>query len=515
MAKLFTFNTLFARFLFSVFIAYCLPTTFAQTGTLDNSFGTNGKVITTLGTFVDKGNSMVIQDDDKIVLGGYTHTTYTTSDFALVRYNNDGTMDNSFGTGGKVTTPIGYQSQGHSVAIQNDGKILLGGHDQYNINLARYNSDGSLDSTFGSGGTVITDVPGHYSDECKSVAIQTDGKILLGGYATSGGPDQRHFVLIRYNSDGSLDTAFGLGGIIVGSIGECQSMKIQTNGKIVLAGTSELYFAMERYNSDGTLDTTFGTNGKVITPLGILHGEGNSMAIQSDNKIVLGGYRMLNTPAPVFTLARYNSDGTLDNTFGVDGTIMTTIGTTSKGRSLRIQNDGKIILAGRSYNGTNNNNFTMVRYNTDGTIDTAFGTGGKTVTPIGISYSTAESIGIDSNDKIILGGYVHIDSTIHFALTRYNGDASVGLGEDFLIQGNNKVYPNPFNASTTIELSTPVDNAELTVFNTYGQLVKQVENISGQEIQLSRSNLPSGIYFFKLTENNKIIAADKLIISNK
>ncbi|MCJ8289555.1 MAG: T9SS type A sorting domain-containing protein [Crocinitomicaceae bacterium] len=487
---------------------------FAQTGTLDDTFGTNGKVITTFGIFNAKGNSMAIQSDDKIVLGGYSSTSFTTSDFTLIRYNNDGTMDNSFGTGGKVTTPIGYQSQGHSVAIQSDGKILLGGHEDWYINLARYNSDGSLDTTFGSGGIVITDVPGHYGDVCKSVAIQTDGKILLGGYAASDGPDQRHFVLIRYNSDGSLDTAFGSGGIVVGSIGECHSVKVQSNGKIVLGGFYDFSFAMERYNSDGTLDTTFGTNGKVITSIGS-SSKGHSMAIQDDDKIVLGGYGYTNGIGFVFALARYNTDGTLDNTFGIGGTITTPVGTSNKGNSVLIQSDGKIILAGRSKTGAPIWDFTIVRYNTDGTLDTAFGTGGKTVTPIGISYSTAKSIGIDSNDKIILGGYVYIDSTLHFALTRYNGDVSVGLGEDFLIQGDSKVYPNPFNASTTIELSTPVDNAELTVFNTYGQLVKQVENISGQEIQLSRSNLPSGIYFFKLTENNKIIAADKLIISNK
>ncbi|PHR16982.1 MAG: hypothetical protein COA38_21475 [Fluviicola sp.] len=487
---------------------------FAQIGSLDNTFGTNGKVITTLGTFIDRGNSMAVQDDDKIVLGGYTHTTYTTSDFALIRYNNDGTLDNSFGTGGKVTTPIGNRSQGHSVAIQSDGKILLGGHENWYINLARYNSDGSLDTTFGSGGIVITDVPDHYSDVCKSVAIQTDGKILLGGYAASNGPDLRHFVLIRYNSDGSLDTAFGSGGIVVGSIGECHSMKVQSNGKIVLGGFYDFSFAMERYNSDGTLDSTFGTNGKVITSIGS-SSKGHSMAIQDDDKIVLGGYGYTNGIGFVFALARYNTDGTLDNTFGIGGTITTPVGTSSQGNSIFIQNDGKIILAGKSKNGTNIFDFALVRYTTDGTLDTAFGTGGKTVTPIGISYSIAESMGIDSNGKIILGGYVYIDSTLHFALTRYNGDASTGLVEDFLIQGNSKVYPNPFNASTTIELSTPVDNAELTLFNTYGQLVKQVENISGQEIQLSRSNLPSGIYFFKLTENNIIIAADKLIIDNE
>ncbi len=162
MTKLFTNNILFTRFLFSLLIALGLPTmTFAQSGTLDNTFGTNGKVITSLGTFADRGNTMIIQSDNKIIVGGSTNTSFTTSDFALIRYNNDGSLDNSFGTGGKVTTAIDSKSEGHSVALQSDGKILLAGHDNWYTNLARYNSDGSLDATFGSGGIVITDVPGY------------------------------------------------------------------------------------------------------------------------------------------------------------------------------------------------------------------------------------------------------------------------------------------------------------------------------------------------------------------
>jgi uncharacterized delta-60 repeat protein len=514
MTDRFLAKTLLARLLFILVLSGGFSTySFAQSaGTLDTSFGVNGKVITPIDTISDKGYSIAIQSDDKIILGGSTKNSYTSSDFALLRYNNDGTMDNTFGTGGKVITPIATQSEGYSIAIQNDGKILLGGADSWNINLVRYNNDGSLDTTFGIGGIVITDIPGYYSEKCKSVAIQSDGKIIIGGFAANASNDLRHFVLLKYNSNGSLDTAFGAGGTVIGGLGECQSLKIQNDGKIVLGGTSNFSFAVERYNSNGIWDTTFGIAGKVTTSIG-LSSSGNSMDVQVDGKIVLGGHHGLLSNSSAFALVRYLSDGSLDNSFGIGGIVTTPVGTSSKGNSVVIQSDGKIILAGNSENGSNIFDFTLVRYNSNGTLDATFGVGGKTITPIGISYSSVESVGIDSNGKILLGGYAYNRSSVEMALVRYHSNASVGIGS--FKQIDNKIYPNPFNSSTTILFSTPLHNAELNIYNAYGQLVNHLENISGQNIQLSRNNLPSGIYFFQLTENNKIIGADKLIISDE
>lgn len=513
MADRFLTKMLLAQVLFTLAISGGFSTySFAQSaGTLDKVFGINGKVVTPIDTISDKGHSMVIQGDDKIILGGTTKNSFTSFDFALVRYNNDGTLDNTFGAGGKVITPIEEQSAGNSVAIQSDGKIILGGADQWFINLVRYNNDGSLDTTFGAGGIVVTDVPGYYRDRCKSVAIQSDGKIVIGGFAQENNNDMSYFVLIRYNSDGSLDTAFGTNGIVIGGLGQYEALKIQNDGKIVLGGTSNLSFAVERYNSDGSLDSSFGIGGKVTTSFG-LSSSGNSMEIQSDGKIVLGGYNGLASGGLAFALARYLSDGNLDNSFGIGGKVTTPIGTSSKANSVAIQNDGKIILAGDTKNGSNIFNFALARYNSDGTLDSTFGVGGKSITPFGISYSSGESLGIDSNNKIILGGYAYNGSSVEMALARYNSVTSLGIGEALFKHSEIKIYPNPFNSSTTIQFSRPIHNAELNIYTTHGQLVKHLENISGQEIQLFRDNLPSGQYFFQLTENNEIIVAVKLII---
>lgn len=516
MADRFFTQTLLARLLCFIVISGGFSTyIFAQSaGTVDTAFGTSGKVITPLGSISDKGYSIVIQSDSKIILGGTSTTSFSSFDFALTRYNNDGTMDNTFGTGGKVITPVTAKSEGHSVAIQSDGKILLGGSDKWYTNLVRYTSDGSLDTTFGIGGIVITDVPGHYSEKCRSVAIQTDGKIIIGGYASNNSNDKRYFVLIRYTIDGSLDTAFGAGGIVIGGIGECESIKVQGNGKILMAGTSNLSIALERYNSNGTLDTTFGTGGNVSTAIGS-SSRGFSLDIQADDRVVLGGYANTNGSNFDFALARYDTNGVLDNTFGIGGIVTTPVGIASKGNSVVIQSDGKIILAGEANNGSNTSNFALVRYFSDGTLDTTFGTGGKTITPIGNSYSIAESLGIDSNGKIILGGYAYNGSSLEMALVRYHGKTSVGIEEDPFKQSAHTIFPNPFNSSAIIQLNSPLYNAELTIYNAYGQIVNKVKNISGYEILLSRNNLATGMYFLQLIENNEVIVTDKLVIGDE
>ena len=211
-------------------------------------------------------------------------------------------------------------------------------------------------------------------------------------------------------------------------------------------------------------------------------------------------------------MARYNSNGSLDNTFGIGGIVSTPIGggTHGEGNSVVIQSDGKIILAGKSRNGSNLFHFALIRYNSDGTLDTNFGIDGKTLTHIGISYSIGKSLGIDGNGKILLGGYAYNGSSIEMVLARYNSSASVGLGS--FIGIDNKIYPNPFNSSTTIQFSMPIYKAELFIYNAFGQLEKQIENISAQEIQLPRNDLPSGLYFIILKQKNRTITKGKLII---
>src|SRR5581483_5691264 len=197
---------------------------YAQTpGALDASFGRGGRVVTNFGGTGDMARSVVVQPDGKLVAAGTTNVSGAT-DFALARYNSDGRLDHSFGTGGKVVTDFAgsYDSVG-AVTLQADGKIVAGGWSVVdsiaNFALARYNSDGTLDAGFGTEGKVRTDFGG-VSSQVFSIALQPDGKIVVAGYANvDGGAD---FALARYNSDGTVDTTFGSEGKVTTAFGADQ-----------------------------------------------------------------------------------------------------------------------------------------------------------------------------------------------------------------------------------------------------------------------------------------------------
>ncbi len=284
-------------------------------GTLDETFGTGGKVTTSFGTNHDEIDCLAIQQDGKILAAGssYIGSYY---DFALARYNTDGTLDASFGTSGKVTTPIGTQSDNaYGIALQTDGKIVVAGSATTSFNsdfaLVRYNTNGTLDTSFGTGGKVTTPI-GSAADTANAVALQADGKLVVAGYSNNG--TYNDFALVRYNSDGNLDSTFGTGGKVTTPVDSGHSyaygIVIQQDGKIVLAGysynSSNEDFALVRYNTNGTLDTTFGTNGKVVTQIGTYHESAHGIAIQSNGEIVVGGYILPSSSSyKDFALTRY------------------------------------------------------------------------------------------------------------------------------------------------------------------------------------------------------------------
>ena len=223
-----------------------------------------------------------------------------------------GDLDTTFGTGGKVTTDFGGSPVGFSVAIQSDGKIVVAGYSNvggtFGFALARYNTNGSLDATFGTGGKVTTNYGG--DDRGYSLAIQSDGKIVVAGYSNAGGTFD--FALARYNTNGSLDTSFSAGGKVTTDFGGSddlgRSVALQGDGKIVVAGDSNVGstfdFALARYNTNGSLDTSFGAGGKVTTDFGGSGDGGRSVALQGDGKIVVAGNAAVGGTAD-FALARY------------------------------------------------------------------------------------------------------------------------------------------------------------------------------------------------------------------
>ena len=361
----------------------------AADGDIDTAFGTGGRATTDFGTGYEGADAkaVAIQTDGKIVAAGYKGSSYDPVagvDFALARYNTDGTLDATFGTGGKVTTytTVGtgaggtvtryfYIGSAKAVAIQSDGKIVVAGYiynspqhvnsNQHDFALARFNTDGTLDATFGSGGIVVTALrPGNDNndmDYAYAVAIQADGKIVAAG---STGPHPNgsydpnavtteNFALVRYNMNGTPDTSFGASGIVTADIGtsndKAYAVAIQSDGKIVAAGysyssVSNANFALARFNTNGTLDANFGTAGKVTTDIGTGEDYAYGIAIQSDGKIVAAGVK----DGYYFALVRYNTNVILDTTFGTGGMVTTT--NYDKAYAVAIQSDGKIVAAG-------------------------------------------------------------------------------------------------------------------------------------------------------------------------
>ncbi|MCK9424447.1 MAG: T9SS type A sorting domain-containing protein [Ignavibacteriaceae bacterium] len=416
-----------------LFISFILNLSFlpAQDGVLDGTFNSTGKVTTSFGSGYDGGKSVAIQADGKIVVVGvYPHGT--DDDFAVVRYLSDGTLDATFGTGGKVTTSIGSnRDAAYSIAIQSDGKIAVVGATSNGTNndlgMVRYNDDGTLDNGFGTNG-IVTTVVGTSDNPAYGVAIQSNGNIVVVGYAHIGLTDD--FMVVRYNSNGTLDTGFDTDGIVTTAIGAAgdvaNSVTIQSDGKIVVAG----YvggggfindFAVARYNSDGSLDNTFDTDGIVTTAIGSASDVGYSVAIQSDGKIVVAGYAHMTTDD--FAVVRYTSTGALDNTFSTDGKVTTDFSSGNDwGYSVALQLDGKIVVAG--YASSSGSKIAVVRYNDDGSLDTGFGTSGKVTTAIGANGDYGNSVALQSGGKIVVAGNSYVNgSDADFAVVRYSGSS--------------------------------------------------------------------------------------------
>ena len=409
-----------------IFIMVLQSLVFAAPGDLDMSFGGNGIVTTAISDWRDEARSVAIQSDGKILVAGESD-----GDFALVRYDTNGSLDTSFDGDGIVTTPIGIGGDyAYSVAIQSDAKIVAVGYSyngsNYDFALVRYDTNGSLDTSFDGDGIVTTPI-GSSDDRAQSVDIQSNGKIIAAGYSYNGSDND--FALVRYDTNGSRDTSFGTDGIVTTALGSgydyAYGVAIQSDGKIIVAGSSwngsRHHFALVRYDTSGNPDTSFGTDGIVTTEIG--NGSGaKSVTIQSNGRIVVAGESDTFNHYRVFTLVRYDTSGNPDTSFGADGIVTTSIRHTDRAQSIAIQNDGKIVAAGYS-NNDNDNDFALVRYNPDGSLDTSFG---AVTTEIGNSDDEAYSVAIQNDGKIMVVGRSKNDNDfMDFALVRYQSTPMV------------------------------------------------------------------------------------------
>lgn len=331
---------------------------YTTSGALDTSFNGTGKVTTTpAGGCSGQARALALQADGKIVAAGTSCPNFNSvRNFTLYRYNIDGSLDTTFGTSGKVVINVaaGGNSEALAVAVQGSS-IWVAGYAGSSFALARLTSSGALDYTFGSGSGFVTTPMGTDTAFANSVAIQADGKPVLAGYASNSGTV---FALARYTTSGALDTTFGTAGKVLTNVAGtsfgngalAMSMAIQSDGNIVAGGYAKstandyYHFAVVRYTSTGALDSTFGAGtGRVVTAIGNGDAIGSDIAIDANGGIIIGGYSTTGSYRQL-TLNRYDRFGNQDNSFGP---VTTTVGSANAAiLGIALQSDGKIVAVG-------------------------------------------------------------------------------------------------------------------------------------------------------------------------
>ncbi len=493
-----------------------VPTDFAVArynadGSLDTSFGDGGLVVTAVNGGTDVAYGAVVQPDGKLVVVGSADSVTTFDDsgaatavqpggFALVRYNADGNLDATFGTGGMVVTSFGTPDQGvgvaDAVALQPEGGIVVGGsapgtdpsgnEQSSESTLARYTADGALDDTFGNAGVVQLSFGG--ADAVGTVSTQSDGTILAtgtsyqdgAGVMTDGSGPYTLSVTVQLNADGSLDTSFGDGGELIagqpdsqgqpggdggsgsgsGTVGDggnafdpgavippgwaVNEQVTQPDGKVIVVGsaydaaTSAQDFAVARFNADGSLDTTFGTGGLVVTPFATPDFNAASadvVALQPDGGIVVGGSAPGTDPSgskqpSEFTLARYTADGALDSSFGNGGIVQVSFGGEDQVDTVAIQPDGTIVATGTSFASGSQSSYTLsvtVQLNPDGSLDSSFGNGGELITGRVDWVDSGSGVGLGADG----GGGIPVASAGSAPPSRPGKDGGSGGAQNF------------------------------------------------------------------------------------
>jgi uncharacterized delta-60 repeat protein len=465
----------------------------------------DGAVVTNIDSGYSFARDAVLQSDGKIITVGYTSST-----LVVTRHNTDGTIDTSFGGGDGIVSSDFFSGleYGYAVELQSDGKILVAGRSATNdFLLVRYNTDGTPDTSFGGGdGVVTTDFSGGL-DFANDIVVQADGKIVLAGRMYNG--SNYDFAVVRYLSDGSLDTSFSGDGKVDLNLPNSDSgeaITLQSDGKILVAGSSNNGandFTVFRLNTDGSLDTSFSgdgiANASISSGADIPYG----IAVQSDGKILLAG-----NANDQIALARFNTDGTIDTSFSGDGSLITNVQNYGFGSDVKVQSDGKILVAGSSHPG-GPYNFVVTRYNSDGSLDTSFGGGdGIVITDINGEQNKARSLIIQPNGKIIVAGEINTSGITNFGLVRYNSDGTLDTDFDLNTTLGGAVAYTEDGAAVVLDSDVVISDDELDALNSGNG------NYSGATVTLTRNGGVSSDDVFSFSDGNGITLSGSNLIKN-
>jgi uncharacterized delta-60 repeat protein len=506
----------FSSILLIVFIGSILQ---AQPGTLDNSFGNKGITQLSMGKGDCFSNASIIQSDGKIILAGHSYNG-SDYDFAMVKFQSNGLLDSSFNFNGLLTFKVGTENdRSYGLSIQSDGKYLICGYAANGTDgdfaIARVNINGSLDSSFSSDGIAIVSI-GSKRDIAYALAVQGDGKILLGGASTTDFGTS--IGIARFNSDGTLDTSFNKNGKLISSLNteslnEAYSILVQTDNKIIIGGfsgdASSGDFLIARYLNNGKLDTSFNKQGFIVSDFGSSNSFASTIALQGDGKILVCG-TSLQCSKYDMVLARYNINGSPDINFGSQGKTLAFISNSyNEAKSLIIQPDGKIIVAGDIEVGTKDQ-FGLIRIKPNGIVDSTFGIDGGVTTNIG-SSSIPTQLGLQADKKILLTGITFDGTKYSFALARYNGGEANTISK--LVRTTLptiNILPNPIKNDFYLECELMTEQ-EISIILTdiNGRTIKIIANQENMfpgkfKKLINIEGIKNGIYFLVLYSGNYV-----------
>ncbi len=499
----------------------------AQTaGTIDTTFNNNTGSFTLDFGFHENISSVVIQPDQKIVgtatalaSGSYLGT------LKVIRLNSDGTPDNTFANNGVFSFSVTAETYGVESVVRNDGKIVVAGlaaytFGYYDILLLRLNSDGTLDTTFGTNGYTIVS---HSSrdDLAQSLALQPDGKIIIAGSITDSIDFYHQPTILRFTENGMIDSSFGTNGYVQFPAtyidNELNDLLIQPGGKIVAAGhydvngggSSDFDVVMFRVDTNGIPDSTFGINGKVITAINAGVDDVFGMAQDTAGNIVLCGFTTQPTLNQDLLLLKYTSDGVLIFTFGNNGMAILDFADTDVGMGIKIQPDNKIIVGGSSGQAFfGPRTMAVWRMMPDGTPDPTFGNNGIVLTALSSTFQDINCIDLQSDLKIVAGARANLGANNDIAVVRYFNDALTPVQEISSHQIN--IYPNPASDFINISLPNGIKDATVELYNATGN---KLNSITGKPGKLD-VHLPPGIYFVKVICRDLQLTR-KLVITNQ
>jgi len=508
----------------------CCVSAWGQPGTIDITYGISGKVSTFFGGNAGAKDS-VLQPDGKLVVVGDTFSNLPGSSFLVARYLTNGNLDLSFGENGSATVLSGDHCKAQSVALQADGKIVVAGTElpaangsgSSNMMIARFDPDGSLDVTFDTDGVKVIAL--NDSQSLSAVLIQADGKIIAGGgFTIQSNWNQNTPGLIRLNTDGSLDTSFGVNGFVYTPgiyRGEITDMQFTADGNIVAVGRTFITnrYLILKYDGNGQLINSFGSNGTGFVEVAL-----NQIAdlfdcfIAPDGSIYASGGTFNGIKYNAF-MVKYHSDGTIDTDFADNGTLIKDfgsvngIGISSFGDGVAFDKNNQLLWP-MSYGKTTDYDFGLLSLSPAGLPNTSFGNNGFFSTTFGSGHEYVRTMVIQEDNKIILAG-----DKGYQVLVRVNNAPVLSTQESLSNDNKIRVSPNPINENSSLffELQQQSD-VNVMLFDVKGVFLGQI--ISDQKLQkgnyvekqgLQQFNLQGGIYFLKVFVNNRYYKTIKIV----